>query len=60
MDTVDALVIGSKTFETVLAFDTWPYDKKLVFVLSTRQLAPAPAGAVVNKCRGSWGNRVTP
>ena len=22
---VDALVIGRKTFETVLTFDTWPY-----------------------------------
>jgi len=52
MDTVDALVIGRKTFETVLAFDTWPYDKKPVFVLSTRQLGPAPAGAVVEQMSG--------
>ena len=47
MATVDALVIGRKTYETVLAFDTWPYGKKPVFVLSTRTLAPAPLGAVV-------------
>ena len=52
MDTVDALVIGSKTFETVLTLKTWPYDKKLVFVLSTRQLAHAPAGAVVEQMSG--------
>jgi dihydrofolate reductase len=52
MDTVDALVIGRNTFETVLAFDTWPYDKKPVFVLSTHQLAPAPAGAVVEQMSG--------
>jgi dihydrofolate reductase len=52
MDTVDALVIGRKTFETVLAFDTWPYGAKPVFVLSTRQLAPAPAGAVVEHMSG--------
>ena len=58
MDTVDALVIGSKTFETVLAFDTWPYDKKHVFVLSTRQLAPAPAGAVVEQMSGDPGEIV--
>ena len=25
MMTVDALVIGRKTFETVLAFEAWPY-----------------------------------
>lgn len=35
---VDALVIGRKTFETVLAFPDWPYGKKPVFVLSTRPL----------------------
>ena len=52
MDTVDALVIGRKTFETVLAFDTWPYGKKPVFVLSSRPLAPAPLGAVVEHMAG--------
>ena len=34
--TVDALVIGRKTFETVLTFDTWPYGSKPVVVLSTK------------------------
>src|SRR5437867_6995272 len=52
MATVDALVIGRKTFETVLAFDTWPYGEKPVFVLSTRALAPAPLGAVVEGMSG--------
>jgi dihydrofolate reductase len=51
MDTVDALVIGRKTFETVLAFDAWPYDKP-VFVLSSRPLAAAPEGAVVERLSG--------
>src|ERR1700704_4033080 len=41
MASVDALVIGRKTFETVLAFDEWPYAEKRVFVLSTRALPPA-------------------
>src|SRR3990172_1916034 len=50
--TVDALVIGRKTFETVLKFDTWPYGEKPVFVLSTRSLAPAPLGAVVERLSG--------
>jgi len=35
---IDALVIGRKTFETVLGFPTWPYGKKPVIVLSSRPL----------------------
>jgi dihydrofolate reductase len=53
MATVDALVIGRKTFETVLTFETWPYGVKPVFVLSTRALAPTPRGAVVERMSGS-------
>jgi dihydrofolate reductase len=34
--TVDAIVIGRKTFETVLAFDAWPYGKTRVVVLSSQ------------------------
>jgi dihydrofolate reductase len=52
MATVDALVIGRKTYETVLAFDAWPYGTKPTFVLSTHPLAPAPAGAVVERLTG--------
>jgi dihydrofolate reductase len=33
---VDALVFGRKTFETVLDFDQWPYGDKLVVVLTSR------------------------
>ena len=52
MATVDALVIGRKTYETVLGFDKWAYGNKRVFVLSTQSLASAPAGAVVEHlCR---------
>ena len=36
--TVDALVIGRNTFETVLAFPEWPYGDKRVVVLSSRPL----------------------
>jgi len=59
MATVDALVIGSKTFETVLAFDTWPYGEKPVFVLSTRPLASPPSGAVVERMVGTPGEIVS-
>jgi dihydrofolate reductase len=53
MAMVDALVIGRKTFDTVLAFDRWPYGEKPVFVLSTRALAPTPPGAVVERMSGA-------
>lgn len=52
MASADALVIGRNTYQTVLAFDTWPYGDKPVFVLSHRPLAPAPAGAVVEHLAG--------
>jgi dihydrofolate reductase len=52
MATVDALVIGRKTFEKVLTFDGWPYGAKPVFALSSRPLLPAPAGAVVERMSG--------
>lgn len=52
MATVDALVIGRNTYETVLGFDTWPYALKPVFVLSTRPLAKAPSGAIVEHLEG--------
>jgi dihydrofolate reductase len=52
MSTVDALVIGRKTYETVLAFETWPYGEKPVFVLSSHPLATAPLGARVEHLSG--------
>ncbi|MEO8127863.1 MAG: dihydrofolate reductase family protein [Bryobacteraceae bacterium] len=54
MATVDALVFGRKTFETVLSFGTWPYGKKPVVVLS-RSLSKidVPAGAVCDLMAGS-------
>jgi dihydrofolate reductase len=52
MATVDALVIGRKTYETVLAFDAWPYGAKPTFVLSTHPLAEAPVGAIVERMSG--------
>ena len=52
MATVDALVIGRKTFETVLAFNAWPYGEKRVFVLSSHPLSPTPPGARVERLSG--------
>jgi dihydrofolate reductase len=51
MASVDAVVMGRNTFDTVATFPQWPYDKR-VFVLSTRELPPTPRGAVVERLTG--------
>jgi dihydrofolate reductase len=38
MASVDALVIGRKTFESVMALPAWPYGHKHVVVLSSRPI----------------------
>jgi dihydrofolate reductase len=53
MASVDALVIGRKTFETVLTFDAWPYGDKRVVVLSSRPVdLSAAIGGVVEQMGG--------
>ena len=53
MASVDALVIGRKTFEKVLTLEAWPYDKKRVVVLSSRPVdLSAAGGAVVEQMAG--------
>lgn len=51
--TVDAIVIGRKTFETVLAMEAWPYGNKRVVVLSSRSIDLSKAGGVVEQMDGS-------
>lgn len=53
---VDTIVIGRKTFETVMTFDAWPYEQKRVVVLSSRPLDLSEAlarGGVVEQMGGS-------
>lgn len=51
--TVDALVIGRKTFETVLAYPTWPYGQKRVVVLSSKPIDLSSArGGIVEQMAG--------
>jgi dihydrofolate reductase len=50
--TVDAIVIGRKTFETVLAMEDWPYGQKRVVVLSSRPVDLAGAAGVVEQMAG--------
>ncbi len=43
--TVDTIVMGRKTFETVLGFSTWPYGPRPVVALSGRPLELATAAS---------------
>ena len=50
---VDAIVIGRKTFETVLSFGAWPYGDKRVVVLSSRPVdLSVVVGGVVEQMGG--------
>jgi dihydrofolate reductase len=49
---IDTLVIGRKTFETVLAFPKWPYGSKRVVVLSTQPLDFSPVRGRVEQMTG--------
>jgi dihydrofolate reductase len=52
--TVDAIVIGRNTFETVLTFGSWPYGTRPVIVLSsTPSRLKAPEGAVCDFMAGT-------
>lgn len=54
MASVDALVIGRKTFETVLKFAVWPYGDKRVVVMSSKPIdLSAARGAVLEQMAGS-------
>lgn len=35
MDSIDVLILGKSTFQTVSGFTPWPYEKRTVMVLST-------------------------
>jgi dihydrofolate reductase len=60
MATVDAIVIGRKTFETVLSFDRWPYGTTPVVVLSSQLTElKTPAGAQCELTSGDPAEIVT-
>src|SRR6202453_4358954 len=51
---VDAIVIGRKTFETVLTLGPWPYGNKRVVILSSRPIdLSAARGGVVEQMAGT-------
>ena len=51
---IDAIVMGRNTFDTVLSFGEWPYADKPMWVLSSRELAlPAFVPPIVTRWSGS-------
>lgn len=51
---VDAVVMGRRTFEVVLTFGSWPYGTKPVVVLSSRSVDfPEFPGAVIEHMSGT-------
>jgi len=53
MASVDAVVIGRKSFEKVLTFDPWPYGEKRVVVLSSNKVdLSRVSGGVVEQMGG--------
>jgi dihydrofolate reductase len=50
--TVDTIVIGRKTFATVLAMEGWPYGDKRVVVLSSRPVDISRADGAVEQMAG--------
>jgi dihydrofolate reductase len=53
MASVDALLLGRKTFDTVLGLGEWAYGSKPVYVLTSRPLGPLPTGALVQRVCGN-------
>jgi dihydrofolate reductase len=51
--TIDTIVIGRKTFETVLPMSPWPYGDKRVVVLSSRPIDFSAAKGKAEQMAGS-------
>jgi len=49
MAAIDTVVLGRKTYQTVLGFDFWPYDGKQVEVLSTTLAPDADERIIVHR-----------
>ena len=49
MDVIDTVVLGRKTYETVLDFNFWPYEGKQVEVLSTTLPTDADERIIVHR-----------
>lgn len=53
METVDAIVMGRKTFDFVLGFDGWPFEKPVVVLSRTLNDVAMPKGAACEVMAGT-------
>jgi dihydrofolate reductase len=51
--TVDAIVMGRGTFDTVLKFDRWPFQKLVIVLTARESIARLPPGAEVEFMSGA-------
>ena len=54
---IDALVMGRKTFDTVLGFDPWPYGDRPVWVMSRQTTLQMPEALRPNPNNSSHRHR---
>src|SRR3954463_12629969 len=59
MATVDAIVIGRNTFDTVMSFPSWPYAKPVIVLTTQPSKVVPPAGAACDVMGGSPADVVT-
>jgi len=52
MSRIDALIMGRKTFDQVLAFGVWPYDKPVFVLSNTLRSIPAEAATKAEVING--------
>jgi dihydrofolate reductase len=53
MKTVDVIVMGRGTYEKVLTFGAWPYEKPVVVLSSRKLAAPPQTGASIEMMSGA-------
>ena len=49
MKDIDAIVMGRGTYDKVLTFAAWPYGDRPTWVASSREIAPPPPGAKLQR-----------
>ena len=57
--TVDAIVMGRKTFDTVMTFGSWPFDKPVIVLTSRPSKLKIPANVACEGMSGSPQEIVT-
>lgn len=53
MADIDAIVMGRKTFEKILTFDSWPYDKPVYILSRSKVNVPKKLMSKVKTVRGN-------